>query len=46
MKPERLPRYAVLIRWGSFRLDLVGRLQIAIAATAIAALLGARFYFF
>jgi hypothetical protein len=46
MKPERSPRYVVLIRWGTFRLELVGRTQITIAATVVAALLGARFYFF
>jgi hypothetical protein len=46
MTPEKLPKYAILIRWGTFRLDLVGRTQIAIGTTVIAALLGARFYFF
>jgi hypothetical protein len=46
MNPERLPRHIVLIRWGTFRLELVGRTQIAIGATVLAALFGARFYFF
>ena len=46
MSDRELPRYAIFIRLGSFRLDVVGRAQIAITATAIAALLGARFYFF
>jgi hypothetical protein len=46
MRVPELPPYAIFIRLGSFRLDVVGRTQIAITATAIAALLGARFYFF
>jgi hypothetical protein len=33
-------QYAVLIRWGTFRFDLVGRLLILTAVTLIAALVG------
>ncbi len=45
MIPDKLPKYAILIRWGNFRIDLVGRVQIAVAATLIAALLGLRLFF-
>jgi hypothetical protein len=34
------PKYAVLIRWGTFRLELVGRGQIIAALALIAGLLG------
>jgi hypothetical protein len=44
MIPEKLPKYLVLIRWGTFRLDLVGRLQIIAAATLIAAIVGLRIF--
>jgi hypothetical protein len=43
--PEKLPKYVILIRWGTFRVDLVGRIQIAIAATALAALFGLKLFF-
>jgi hypothetical protein len=46
MNPEKLPRYVVLIRWGTFRLDLVGRLQIIAAVTLVATLIGLKFYIF
>lgn len=46
MIPEKLPRHIVLVRWGTFRLEIVGRMQIAIGATVLAALIGLRFYFF
>jgi len=46
MLPQRLPKYVILIRLGTFRLDLVGKAQIAIASTIFAALVGARLYFF
>jgi hypothetical protein len=40
--PNNLPKFVILIRLGNFRLDLVGRMQIAIAASLIAMLLGFR----
>jgi hypothetical protein len=45
MIPENLPKYAVLIRWGTFRLDLVGKVQIAIAATIVATIVGLKLFF-
>lgn len=39
------PRYAILIRWGTFRLELVGRVQIAVAATLVAMLMGLKLFF-
>jgi hypothetical protein len=44
MNPNRLPRHVVLIRWGTFRLDLVGRLQIIGTVTLIAGLIGLRVF--
>ena len=44
MNPNRLPRYVVLIRWGTFRIDLVGRLQIIGAITLAAAIIGLRVF--
>ncbi len=44
--PEKLPKYVILIRYGTFRLDLVGRWQIIAAITAIAGLFGLKFWFF
>jgi hypothetical protein len=44
MTPDKLPKYAVLIRWDKFRLDLVGRLQIIGAVTLIAGLIGLRVF--
>lgn len=46
MIPEKLPKYVILIRWGTFRLDLVGRLQIIAALAAIAGLLGLKMLLF
>jgi hypothetical protein len=46
MNRAKLPKYAVLIRWGTFRLDLVGRLPILAAATLVAALMGVRLLVF
>jgi hypothetical protein len=40
--PNNLPKFVILIRLGNFRLDLVGRMQIVIAASLIAMLLGFR----
>jgi hypothetical protein len=40
--PEDLPEFAILIRWGKFRLDLVGRHQIALAAILLAMVIGVR----
>jgi hypothetical protein len=42
--PDNLPKFAILIRLGNFRVDLVGRMQIAVAATLIAMLLGIRLF--
>jgi hypothetical protein len=42
MNPDRLPRHLVLIRWGTFRLELVGRGQILAALALCAAALGVR----
>ena len=28
MSVNRLPKYLILIRWGAFRVDLVGRMQV------------------
>ncbi len=44
MIPEKLPKHAVLIRWGTFRLDLVGRLQILAAIAAIVGFLGLKIF--
>jgi hypothetical protein len=46
MIPEKLPKYVILIRWGTFRLDLVGRLQIVAVLTVIAGLLGLKVLLF
>lgn len=46
MSSAKLPKYAVLIRWGTFRLDLVGRLPILAAVTLIAALVGRKILVF
>ena len=40
MTPEKLPKYVVLIRWGGFRLELIGRVQILAAAGIVGALVG------
>jgi hypothetical protein len=42
---NKLPKY-VLIRWGTFRVDLVGRLPILAAATLIATLVGVKLLVF
>lgn len=42
MIPDNLPKHAILVRWGTFRLDLVGRAQIIAAAAFIAAVIGLR----
>ncbi len=46
MNCAKLPKYAVLIRWGRFRLDLVGRLPILGAMTLLAALVGVKMLVF
>jgi hypothetical protein len=46
VKPDKLPKYLVFIRWGAFRLDLVGRVQIVAAITLAAALIGLRVFVF
>ena len=40
MGPGRLPRYLILIRWGDFRVDLIGRVQIIAAVALVLALVG------
>jgi hypothetical protein len=42
MVPEKLPEYVILVRWGTFRLDLVGRGQIIVAIMLMAAVIGLR----
>jgi hypothetical protein len=44
VNPDRLPKYLVLIRWGAFRLDLVGRVPIVAAITLSATLIGLRVF--
>ena len=43
---NKLPKYAVLIRWGSSRLDLVGRPQIIAFGALVAAIIGLRLFYF
>lgn len=38
-------KYAVLIRWGKFRLDLIGRTQILAALTLLATLIGLKLFY-
>jgi hypothetical protein len=38
-------KYAIIIRWDTFRLDLVGRTQIIGAAMLLIALIGLKVYF-
>jgi hypothetical protein len=45
MNSERLPKYLVLIRWGTFRIDLVGRGQILAALALCAAAIGLRLFY-
>ena len=40
MTPDKLPKHAVLIRWGTFRLDLIGRVQIIGGVSVLATLFG------
>jgi hypothetical protein len=44
MIPGKLPKYVILIRWGTFRLDLVGRLQIIAALTTVVGLFGLKVF--
>jgi hypothetical protein len=46
MNPDKLPKYAILIRWDTFRLDLVGRTQIIGAITLAAILIGLKILVF
>jgi hypothetical protein len=46
MNSNRMPRYAVLVRWGAFRLDLIGRIQIVAAVTVLAAIVGLKLFIF
>ena len=43
---SRLPRYLILIRWGAFRVDLVGRNQVIAALTLVAAIVGLKILVF
>jgi hypothetical protein len=45
MVPNKLPKHVILIRWGTFRLDLVGRIQILGAAGLVAVLAGLKVFF-
>jgi hypothetical protein len=45
MNPERLPKHVVLIRWGTFRLELVGRGQILAMLALCASAIGLRFFY-
>ncbi len=45
MTSDKLPKYAILSRLGTFCLDVVGRAQIITVATVFAALIGARLFF-
>jgi hypothetical protein len=40
MSPEKLPAHAVLVRWGMFKLDIIGRWPIIAWGTSLAALFG------
>jgi hypothetical protein len=42
--PHKLPRHVILIRWGTFRLDVVGRFQIIGIVTLVAGLIGLRLF--
>jgi hypothetical protein len=45
MLPEKLlPKYIILVRWNTFRLDLVGRTQIVTAITIVAAVFALRLF--
>lgn len=46
MNADKLPRYLILIRWGTFRLDLVGRIQIIAVVTVVAATIGLKLLVF
>jgi hypothetical protein len=46
MKLDKLPKYLILIRWDTFRLDLVGRAQIIGAIALAAALIGLKIFMF
>jgi hypothetical protein len=43
---SRLPKYLILIRWGAFRVDLVGRIQVIAALTLAAAIVGLKILVF
>jgi hypothetical protein len=43
---SRLPKYLILIRWGAFRVDLVGRIQIITALTLAAVFVGLKILVF
>ena len=46
MNPDKLPKYVILIRWDTFRLDLVGRAQIIGAIALAVALIGLKIFVF
>ena len=46
MSVNRLPKYLILIRWGAFRVDLVGRIQVIAALTLAAAIVGLKILVF
>lgn len=45
MFPTKIPKHAVLIRWGAFQLNIIGRTAIIGWTTLALALLGAKHYF-
>ena len=46
MSVSRLPKYLILVRWGGFRVDLVGRTQVIAALTLAAAIIGLKILVF
>jgi hypothetical protein len=46
MFTDKLPKHVILVRWGTFRLDLVGRAQILAALALCAAVIGLRLFYF
>lgn len=45
MSPDKLPKYVILVRWGTFKLDLVGKLQILAVTSIIAGIFGLKYMF-
>jgi hypothetical protein len=45
MTPDKLPKYALIFRWGAFELNIVGRGALLAWASVGLAMLGAKRYF-